>query len=78
MRKTFLKVFATLALLSAGFVFVPTANATASAPPAPAASAAINPSLVREAAAIICGGNGCNPVHTKAQKKRKFKSLGHG
>ncbi len=81
MRKTFLKVFATLALLSAGFVFVPTANATASAPPAPAApaaSAAINPSLVREAAAIICGGNGCNPVHTKAQKKRKFKTLGHG
>ncbi|MGB7078419.1 MAG: hypothetical protein WBD53_14620 [Xanthobacteraceae bacterium] len=75
MRKTFLKVFATLALLSAGFVFVPTANATASAP---AASAAINPSLVREAAAIICGGNGCNPVHTKAQKKRKFKTLGHG
>ena len=26
-------------------------------------------------AAIICGGNGCNPVHTKADKRRKFKTL---
>jgi len=33
--------------------------------------------LVREAA-IVCGGNGCNPVHTKAQSKRKFQTLGHG
>lgn len=78
MRKTLLKGSATLGLLAAGFVFMPTANATASAPPAPAASAVMNPSLVREAAAIVCGGNGCNPVHTKAQKKRKFQTLGHG
>lgn len=78
MRKTLLKVSVTLGLLSAGFIFVPTANATASAPAAPTASAAINGSFVREAAAIVCGGNGCNPVHTKAQKKRKFQTLGHG
>ena len=77
MRNSLLKVFATLALLSAGFVLVPTANATASAPPVQA-SAAMNQPLVREAAAIVCGGNGCNPVHTKAQKKRKFQTLGHG
>ena len=78
MRNSLLKVSATLALLSAGFIFVPTANATAAAPPVPQASAAMNPPLVREAAAIVCGGNGCNPVHTKAQKKRKFQTLGHG
>lgn len=33
--------------------------------------------LVREAA-IVCGGNGCNTVQTKAQKRRKFQTLGHG
>jgi hypothetical protein len=31
-------------------------------------------SLVREAA-IVCGGNGCNPVHTKSEQRRKFKTL---
>jgi hypothetical protein len=31
-------------------------------------------SFVREAA-IVCGGNGCNPVHTRAEQKRKFKTL---
>jgi len=43
----------------------------------PSAIAAATSRLVREAA-IVCGGNGCNPVHTKAQQKRKFQTLGHG
>ncbi|MGC1780380.1 MAG: hypothetical protein WBB34_20795 [Xanthobacteraceae bacterium] len=77
MRNSLLKVSATLALLSAGLVFAPTANATAFVPPAPQTSTATKPALVL-AAAIVCGGNGCNPVHTKAQKKRKFQTLGHG
>ena len=25
----------------------------------------------------MCGGNGCNPVHTKAQQKRKYQPLGY-
>ena len=35
-----------------------------------------NARLIREAA-IVCGGNGCNTVQTKAQKRRKFKPLGY-
>lgn len=40
---------------------------------APAATAP----LIREAT-IVCGGNGCNSVQTKAPKHRKFQTLGHG
>jgi hypothetical protein len=36
--------------------------------------AAANSSLVREAA-VVCGGNGCNPVHTRAVKRNKFKPM---
>jgi hypothetical protein len=74
MRKTFLTAFAAAALSSAAFAGGHAAATTASAAPA---SATASPSLVREAA-IVCGGNGCNPIHTKANKKRKFQTLGHG
>lgn len=29
------------------------------------------------AAAVLCGGNGCNVVQTKQQKRRKFMPLGY-
>ena len=74
MRKTFLTAFAAAALSCAAFAGGHAAATTASAAPA---SATVSPSLVREAA-IVCGGNGCNPIHTKANKKRKFQTLGHG
>jgi hypothetical protein len=74
MRKIVLTGFAAAALVSAGAVGGHAAAATTSAA---SGSPAMNASLVREAA-IVCGGNGCNPVHTKSQKKRKFQTLGHG
>lgn len=45
---------------------------------------AVEPAAVADAlpatrlAAVICGGNGCAPVQTKSQPKRKFQPLGHG
>jgi hypothetical protein len=69
MHKAFLTAFAAAILFT---VAMPTSRADTTAAPAP--SRAMAPSLVREAA-IICGGNGCNPVHTKADKRRKFKTL---
>jgi curli biogenesis system outer membrane secretion channel CsgG len=74
MRRLVLTAFAAAALLSAGLVGGHAAAATTSA--APAAAAASQP-LVRQAS-IVCGGTGCNAVHTKSQKKRKFKPLGNG
>jgi hypothetical protein len=71
MHKAFLTAFAAAILFT---VAVPTSRAEASAAAAP--SRATASSLVREAA-IICGGNGCNPVHTKADKRRKFQPLGY-
>lgn len=75
MRTIVLTAFAAAALLSAGSVGGDAAAATTSA--APAAAAAASQPLVREAS-IVCGGTGCNAVHTKSQKKRKFKPLGNG
>ncbi|HEX4040787.1 MAG TPA: hypothetical protein VHY10_03730 [Xanthobacteraceae bacterium] len=74
MRKAFLTAFATAALSSAALVGGHAAATNTTAAPA---SAALSQSFVREAA-IVCGGNGCNPVQTKANKKRKFQTLGHG
>lgn len=31
----------------------------------------------RTDAAVICGGNGCNPIHTKSEKRRQYKPLGY-
>jgi len=73
MRKTLLIMSAAAALSFAG-VLCDHATAGAASPPA---ASAVNTPLIREAA-IVCGGNGCNPVHTKADKKRKFQTLGHG
>ena len=64
MRKALFRAFVTAALLSGGLGFMRAAADTAPAP------------LLREAA-IVCGGNGCNPVHTKADKRRKFQPLGY-
>jgi hypothetical protein len=64
MRRAVLRAFVTVALCAAGLAGVRAAAATAPAP------------LVREAA-IVCGGNGCNPVPLKAEKRRKFQPLGY-
>ncbi len=69
MRKAFLTALAAGTLFSVG---MPTTRADATAIAAPS-TVGISP-LVHKAA-IICGGNGCNPVHTKADKRRKFKTL---
>ena len=45
------------------------AAATATSP------AVIAPAHLMREAAVICGGNGCNVVQTKAIKHRKFKPL---
>ncbi|HEX4043016.1 MAG TPA: hypothetical protein VHY10_15055 [Xanthobacteraceae bacterium] len=74
MRKAFLTAFATAALSSAALVG---GHAEATTAAAAAAPAAVSQTFVREAA-IVCGGNGCNPIQTKANKKRKFQTLGHG
>ena len=74
MRRTVLTALAAAIMFSAG-PSVHRAGARTAA--APAATAMMNSGFVREAA-IVCGGNGCNPVHTKAEKKRKFQTLGHG
>jgi hypothetical protein len=71
MRMTFLTALAAATILSAGML-----ADRADAMPAAAPAALAAPTLVHQAA-IVCGGNGCNPVHTKAQKKRKFHTLGY-
>jgi len=69
MRKMLLIAAATM---MAGAILLGRAGATAATPPFHLAGA----SLVHEAA-IVCGGTGCNPVQTKAVKRRKFKPLGY-
>jgi hypothetical protein len=71
MRGTVLMALAAAVLFTAAM----TANrveATTAATSSIGGAASSRP--LREAA-IVCGGNGCNPVHTKAQQRRKFKSL---
>ena len=73
MRKTLLMALAATAILSVG-LFAGRAAATTSAAPAAHPSEA---EPIREAI-NVCGGNGCAPVQTKAQQRRKFQTLGHG
>jgi len=69
MHKAFLTALAAATLFSVG---MPTTRADATAIAAPSI---VGTSRLVHEAAIICGGNGCNPVHTKADKRRKFKTL---
>ena len=69
------KAIVLAAILSAGLLVNHAAALAPSPAIAPAKAAAATP--VREAA-IVCGGNGCGPVQTKAPQKRKFQPLGHG
>ena len=63
MHKTLLTALVTATLFSAGMPVTRTAAMDASP-------------LVHEAA-IVCGGNGCNPIHTKPEQRRKFRPLGY-
>jgi hypothetical protein len=74
MHKTFVTALAAATLFA---VALPANRAEAIPAATPSAVGIAHSSvtpLVREAA-IICGGNGCNPVHTKAVKRSKFKPL---
>ena len=73
MPKTLVASLAAATVVSVGLLVSPAATLTAAAPAVHFVAA----DLVREAA-IVCGGNGCNPVQTKAQRKQKFQTLGHG
>ncbi len=73
MSKTVLASLAAATLFAVGLLALPSEAGSA----APSAVRFATADLVREAA-IVCGGNGCNPVQTKAQQKRKFQTLGHG
>jgi len=74
MRKSLVAALAAVSIFAVG---MPANRAEAtSAAARPALGAATAPA-VREAA-IVCGGNGCNAVQTKASKRRKFQTLGHG
>ncbi len=73
MHKTFLTALAAATIFAIG---MPADRAVANAATMSPVVAVASSSLVREAA-IICGGNGCNPVHTKADKRRQYKPLGY-
>jgi hypothetical protein len=73
MPKIIPALLAAATLFTFGLLALP--SETRSAAPSAARFAAAG--LVREAA-IVCGGNGCNPVQTRAKQKRKFQTLGHG
>jgi len=73
MHKTILTALAAATIFSGG-MSVSRAEATTVATPS-IVGVASSPQ-VREAA-IICGGNGCNVVQTKQQKRRKFMPLGY-
>ena len=73
MTRTLLSA-ALAATILTGAMPIDRAGATAAATAAP--SRVGSASLVREAA-VVCGGNGCNVVQTKAQKRRQFKPLGY-
>jgi hypothetical protein len=73
MHKTFLTALAAATIFA---IAMPADRAVANAAAASSVVAVASSSLVREAA-IICGGNGCNPVHTKAEKRRQYQPLGY-
>ncbi|MFY9693213.1 MAG: hypothetical protein WA776_18475 [Xanthobacteraceae bacterium] len=71
MHKIFLTAFAAAALFT---IAMPATRAAAKAVATPS-TVTISPRV--HEAAIICGGNGCNPVHTKSDKRRQYKPLGY-
>jgi hypothetical protein len=67
MRKTFLTVFATTAILSGGLFGVeaiPLASSSA------LGFAAGNADLIQRVT-VVCGNNGCSPVQTKRVQRRQ-------
>jgi hypothetical protein len=74
MRKTLVTALAAVAILSAGISIARTAVVAAKSP-----ADAANASALIRVATVVCGGNGCAPVQTKAYQKRKqFQAMGHG
>jgi hypothetical protein len=71
MHKILLTALAAAILFAIG---MPAGRAGAMAAPTVSLAGGASSSLVREAA-IVCGSTGCNPVHTKSEKRSKFKPL---
>ena len=65
MRKIVLLALATVAILSGGMATQST-------------ELAIQSEASVQLATMMCGTNGCVPVQTKHQPRRKFQTLGHG
>ncbi len=66
------------ALAAAIILGIPAGRAEAITAAAPSAlGAAAAPAPFFHKAAVVCGAFGCNPVHTKAQRRRKFQPLGY-
>jgi hypothetical protein len=68
MRKTFLTVFATAAILSGGMFG---AKAIPLASPSALGFATGNADLLQRVT-VVCGNNGCSPVQTKRVQRRKL------
>jgi hypothetical protein len=64
-------VLSALAVATLFAIAMPLGSAGVQAPATPSVAQS---SLVHEAL-IVCGGNGCNPVHTRVEKRQKFKPL---
>jgi hypothetical protein len=63
--------------MRATFLAICTAFICATATPATPSDHADAASF-QTASNMICGSGGCAPVRTKAEKHRKFQTLGHG
>jgi hypothetical protein len=75
MRKTLVTALTAAAIFSAGISIARTAAFLAS----PSAGIAEASASEIRVATVVCGGNGCAPVQTKAYQKRKqFQAMGHG
>jgi hypothetical protein len=76
MPKTLVTALVVATILAAGLpanrAAAMTIAAAAASPPGMASA-----NHIREAA-VVCGGNGCNPVQTKVKKRRKFIPLRNG
>ena len=74
MRNALLTALAAATILLGGMLATRTEAMTAASA---AGTAATGAGFVKQAA-VVCGGNGCGPVQTKPQRRRKLLPLGHG
>jgi hypothetical protein len=74
MRKTLVTALTAAVIFSAGISIARTATVVT----APAEAARASATRI-QLATVVCSGNGCAPVQTKAYRKRtQFQAMGHG